>query len=455
MRYRPVEVGQGRLTDCYRKAEPGLQGSMARAVAVIALVGGCLDLTPPWKRATLPDAGSTAEGSGGFMPLETSGAGGGSALDASPDEALGGEGGSGGSSTWIGETSGAGPDTGGNIGVDGEIGPDASGTGGATATAGVAGSGETNGSGGTDSSGDAPTAGGATVTGGTNGTGGAPASGGAIGIGGTNGTGGVIATGGANGTGGVNGTGGAIATGGANGTGGAKGTGGATAPVTVSCPAAAPAGVTPAWCSCDQWGQWTNAAATYYNDVWGSGHGGQCIWVSGGQWGTAAKHPNTDGVKAYPHIAVSPGKAIAAINTFTSSFDVTVPSDGLWETAYVLLITSPSSTGITIMLWVNKSGSDLPASSTSSPAVSNVSTGGHTWDVYYGSHGNKDIISLVRTSNTNSGTVDIMAILNWLIANRGSFDSSWTFAELQFGFQIVSDGVVQSFVCNSLSISST
>jgi hypothetical protein len=107
------------------------------------------------------------------------------------------------------------------------------------------------------------------------------------------------------------------------------------------------------------------------------------------------------------------------------------------------------------MLWVNKSGSDLPASSTSSPAVSNVSTGGHTWDVYYGSHGNKDIISLVRTSNTNSGTVDIMAILNWLIANRGSFDSSWTFAELQFGFQILSDGVAQSFVCNSLSISST
>jgi hypothetical protein len=296
-------------------------------------------------------------------------------------------------------------------------------------------------------------------TGGGNATGGATADGGATRSGGSTGggnaTGGATANGGAtrsggtSGTGGNKGTGGAVANGGASGSGG---TGGATGPVTLSCPGSAPAGITPTWCSCDQWGQTTKGDATYYNDIWGSGAGGQCIWVAGSQWGVAANHPSGGGVKSYPNISYSPGKVISAINTYASSFDITVPSSGAWEVAYDYWVKS-GSTEIEIMLWVNYTqGKVFPAGSLS---VSNVNTGGSTWNVYYGAYGGHDVVSLLRTTNANSGTVDILAITNWIITNKKSFDSSWTLDQVQFGPEIVSDDAVQSFVVNSFSVSSS
>jgi hypothetical protein len=341
------------------------------------------------------------------------------------------------------------PNTGGSLSTGGST--TTRGDGGTTGTGGAMESGGSRGGSSGSPTGGATTIGGGFGAGGTDGastanggaTGGATASGGATGSGGRNGTGGVTADGGASGAGG-SGTGG-------TGTGGTR----ATGPVTLSCPGAAPAGITPDWCSCDQWGQTTKGAATYYNDIWGSGAGGQCIWVSGSQWGVAANHPSGGGVKSYPNISYSPAKAISAINTYTSSFDLTVPSSGAWEVAYDYWVKN-GSTVIEIMLWVNYTqGKVFPASSTSNPAVSNVNVGGHTWNVYYGAYGGHDVVSLLRTTNANSGTVDIMAITNWIITNKKSFTTSWTLDQFQFGFEIVSDGAVQSFICNSFSVSSS
>ena len=240
-------------------------------------------------------------------------------------------------------------------------------------------------------------------------------------------------------------------------TGGTNGTGGATSPVTVSCPGAAPAGIATSWCSCDQWGQTTIGNTTYYNDIWGSGAGSQCIWLSADQtqWGVAANHPSGGNVKSYPNISLSPGKAISAFNTYTSSFEITVPSGGAWEVAYDIWVRN-GSTEIEIMLWMNfTQGNVFPASSTTDPAVSSVTTGGHTWNVYYGGYGGHDVISLLRTTNTTSATVDIKDIFDWLITNKGTFDSSWTLYQVQFWPEIVSDGGVQSFVVNNYSVSSS
>jgi hypothetical protein len=192
-----------------------------------------------------------------------------------------------------------------------------------------------------------------------------------------------------------------------------------------------------------------------YNNIWGLGAAAQCIWVSGSQWGTTTNQPNTAGVKSYPNISLSPGKAISALNTYTSSFDITVPSGGAWTATYDIRL-KKSLSQIEVTVWVNYTqDKDLPISSTPLPAVSNVTIGGHAWNVYYGQAGVPGVISLVRTTNTNSATVDIKAILNWLIANQGSFSSSWTLDQVQFGFEIVSDGSVQSFNCNSFSITSS
>ena len=293
---------------------------------------------------------------------------------------------------------------------------------------------------------------------GQSGSGQGSGTGGKVNTGGALSTGGSTATGG--GSGGATGDGGATASGGATATGGASGTGGTTSqgtgPVTTSCPNAVPAGITAEWCSCDQWGQLAKGAVTYYSDIWGSGAGPQCIWVAGNQWGVAANHPSGGGVKSYPNISYSPGTVISAINTYTSSFQITVPSGGAWEVAYDIWVQNSSGTQVEIMLWVNYTkGSVFPASSTSNPAVSNVSTGGHSWDVYYGGYGGHDVVSLLRTSNTSSATVDIKAILSWIITNKGNFNSSWTLYQVQFGPEIVSDSGVQSFVTNGFSVSSS
>jgi hypothetical protein len=85
----------------------------------------------------------------------------------------------------------------------------------------------------------------------------------------------------------------------------------------------------------------------------------------------------------------------------------------------------------------------------------NVLVGGHNWNVHFVS---ASLVSLVRTSSTSSGSVDILAILSWLIANnntgKGVFDASWSLDQVQFGFQITSDGSPQAFVTNSFSVTS-
>jgi hypothetical protein len=177
-------------------------------------------------------------------------------------------------------------------------------------------------------------------------------------------------------------------------------------------------------------------------------------------WGFATNQPNTSGVKSYPNIGVSPKLLISSMNSYTSSFDITNPPDtsGTWEAAYDIWVRIPGggNTRIEIMLWffVNKAG---PISSIVGPGMPTV--GGHTWVVHYGSNGSNATISLVRTSNTTSDTVDILAVLKWLIANNptqyGPFTSAWTLDQVQWGWEISSDeGETQEFVNNCFSVSS-
>ena len=350
-------------------------------------------------------------------------------------------------------------------------------SGGATTPGGSTSSGGTSASGGTPGGGGTSTTGGNAGAGGANpdagardsgrdasATGGTIKDGGATATGGSPGTGGVTAVGS---TGGTTATGGSTSTGGTStgrtGTGGATSTGGSIGAVTTTCPGAVPTGTTSSWCSCEQWGQWANGSYTYYNDIWGSGAGAQCIWATtANKWGVAANHPTTSGIKSYPNISISPAKAISAISDYTSSFDVSVPSSGAYETTYDLWVKGTTSSRIEIMLWMNYTGAVGPIASaydaSGKPVAdkANVTVGGHSWNVYFGTNGSNDVVSFVRTSNTSAGNVDIKALLLWIIANAttryGVFTSSWTLDQVQFGFEITSDGSTQAFVTNSFSV---
>ena len=346
--------------------------------------------------------------------------------------------------------------------------------------------------GGTSSAqGGAPSAGGratggATATGGTSSSGGANLTGGASSSGGANGTGGAIDTGGMRSTGGTAATGGRTSTGGNSATGGSPQTGGTTGTtgspcgatsmtydvsnIATTCPAAVPGGITSSFCSCVNEGPSYAAGSgfTVANNVWGSGPGPECVWATTTTlWGFASNQPNTGGVKSYPNIGYSPRLLLSSINTYTSSFDITVPGNvGVWEAAYDIWLRIPGggNTRIEIMIWMYtyKAGPISSVVASAKPTIGN-----YTWTVHYGSNGSNATISFVNTSpttgataNVTSGTVDIKAMLDWLIASNttqyGKFDSTWTLDQVQWGWEISSDGgATQEFINNCFSVSSS
>jgi hypothetical protein len=201
------------------------------------------------------------------------------------------------------------------------------------------------------------------------------------------------------------------------------------------------------WSSSDKWATWSNGGYTIRNDVWGSGAGSQSIWANSySNWGVSANHPNTGGVKAYPHAAKNVNKRLSALGSATSSFNVGVPGSGAYATAYDIWC---DNNAYEIMLWMNKTGAVGPLGSKQTTA----SVGGHTWDVYKGSNGSNQVFSFVRTSNTNAGSVDVKAVLNWIKAR--SWFGDVTLGEVQFGFEITSSSGGLNFTTNSYSVSAS
>jgi hypothetical protein len=206
---------------------------------------------------------------------------------------------------------------------------------------------------------------------------------------------------------------------------------------------------TATWCSSDQWGQTTMGAFIMYNDVWGATSGQTIYANSASNWGVTANFPETSGVKSYPNASLDmSGKTIDTLGSCTSSFNVSTPSSGSWETAYDIWVPSE------VMLWMNKNGAVGPIAAswnsdgTPVAEATNVSVGGHTWNVY---HGGSNVVSFVRTSNTSSGTVDILAVLNWIKA-KGWITGNSNLASFQFGFEITSAPGGLTFSTNSYSM---
>ncbi|WP_138494807.1 GH12 family glycosyl hydrolase domain-containing protein [Paenibacillus pinistramenti] len=214
-----------------------------------------------------------------------------------------------------------------------------------------------------------------------------------------------------------------------------------------------------AWSSSDQYASWSNGGYTVYNNIWGSGAGYQSIWANSySNWGVWAQHPDTGGIKSYPNSNKEIGVKLSALKSASSSFNVTVPTSGAsFESAYD--IWAGSNNAYEIMLWMNYAGGVKPISDNWSaagdpvPAYTNVSAGGHTWNVYKGSNGSNAVYSFVRTSSTSSGTVDVLAIMNW-IKGKGWFGDE-TLNRVQFGFEITSSPAGLNFTTNSYSVSYT
>ncbi|MFK4272293.1 glycoside hydrolase family 12 protein [Streptomyces milbemycinicus] len=209
--------------------------------------------------------------------------------------------------------------------------------------------------------------------------------------------------------------------------------------------AAAPAHAA-TWSSSDQWGNWSNGGYTLYNNIWGSGAGAQTIWANSyTDWGVWANHPNTGGIKSYPNAKRVVGKKVSAIGSLNSSYNVTVPSSGAYNTSYDIWDTNYD---YEIMLWMNKTGPVGPLGT----SQGSLTLGGHSWTVYKGSNGANEVFSFIRTSNSTSGSVDIKAIVNWIKNTKGWFGDV-TIGDVQFGYEITSSAGGLDFRTNSFNVS--
>ncbi|MEU0246600.1 hypothetical protein ABZ192_20145 [Streptomyces sp. NPDC006235] len=202
------------------------------------------------------------------------------------------------------------------------------------------------------------------------------------------------------------------------------------------------------WNSCDQWGQTNLNGYTLYNNIWGGGAGSQCIWAnSGTNWGVWANHPNTGGIKSYPNQTKAINKPITSLGSLSSSYNVSVPSSGAYNTSYDIWDTDHD---YEIMLWVNKTGPVGPIGT----SQGSVSLGGHSWNVFKGTNGSNEVFSFIRTSNSSSGTVNILPILKW-IKDTKRWMGNETIGDVQFGYEVTSSSGGLNFTTNNLTVSSS
>lgn len=217
----------------------------------------------------------------------------------------------------------------------------------------------------------------------------------------------------------------------------------------------------PIWSSSDPYDNFSRDGYSWNNDVWGAGSGPQTISVSAvNQWGVWSNQPNTAGIKSYPHEAFNIGRPLSSINTLSSSFNQDVPTPGAWDVAYDIW---DSSNQYEIMLWTNYTGKSdgsgnvkpishhYAASGGAIPVYSNIDVGGATWNVFEGFNGHK-VISLLCTSKTNSGTVDIKSILQW-IKSKGYFGNI-NVGSVQYGVEITSSPGGMNFNFNNWTVTS-
>jgi hypothetical protein len=198
-----------------------------------------------------------------------------------------------------------------------------------------------------------------------------------------------------------------------------------------------------------QWSSWSDNGYNLNNDAWGGGAGSQTIWArSGSNWGVVAKHPRSPGIKSYPHSGKGINRKLSSLRSITSTFNVSVPNNGDYETAYDIWA---NNNAYEIMLWTNWRGAVGPIASRydqngAVPDARNVNIGGHTWNVYRGSNGANAVFSFLRVGNTNSGTIDVLAVMNWLRIQGWWGDV--TMGEAQFGFEISGTAGQAGFVSN-------
>src|SRR5215469_3633850 len=178
----------------------------------------------------------------------------------------------------------------------------------------------------------------------------------------------------------------------------------------------------------------TNGAPGGYPSIYQGCHWGNCT---------------TGGLSGNPILAsaITTGKV-------TTSWSTTQPGGSNdYDVAYDIWFNqTPTTTGqpngTELMVWLNHNG---PVQPFGSVVASNVSIGGHTYNIWEGNQSTWDTVSYVMTSGTTSVSNLDIGTLTQDMVSRGYTKSSWWLIDVEAGFELWQGGT--GLATNSFSVS--
>ena len=137
----------------------------------------------------------------------------------------------------------------------------------------------------------------------------------------------------------------------------------------------------------------------------------------------------------------------------TTNWSTTQTGSGAYDVAYDIWYNqTPTTTGqpngTEMMVWLNHNGSVQPFGS---EVASNVSIGGHSYDIWYGTQSVWDTVTYEMTSGTSSVSGLDIGTLTQDMVSRGYTRSSWYLIDVEAGFELWQGGAglaTNSFAVN-------
>jgi len=188
------------------------------------------------------------------------------------------------------------------------------------------------------------------------------------------------------------------------------------------------------------------------NDAWSGSAGPQTIQVCDqSSWNAVSDQSDNQGqIETYPDTEYDiggrddqpPSNDIAATNSITSTFSEAFPSAGDWDAAYDIWLNNWTTE---IMIWNQWSGSNSywPAQATQTLSLDGVP---------YSFYNNGGELMFFRQTQVSSGSVDILAALQWLVS-QGLVKSSDVPWQLEYGVEISATTGTETFPMTDLSFS--
>jgi hypothetical protein len=243
-------------------------------------------------------------------------------------------------------------------------------------------------------------------------------------------------------------------------TGGSGGTSGnCTNPIFTTSDAEGTINIDPGPPSPEYW--WVN------NDAWSGSHGPQTIQVcSQSSWDAISNQPNVQGqVETYPDTEYDVGgrdngpstEPISAFNSITSTFSEDYPSAGSWDAAYDLWTDNWSHETMIWNQWAGSQGYWYTASGFKDVTI--AGTEYHFCDI--GGNGdcsgpkgtdNGDELIFAMVNQESSGSVDLLAVYNWEVAN-GYAKASDAPTQLEYGVEVCATSGQETFPMTGLTFS--